>query len=216
MTQNKLSDADSDLDQQRWTALAAKAEVGQLTTLRNMSMGQAVDAQKWLTASLMAVNGAGAITAAGLKGQQEIGLAAFSFIFGIGLALTNALLIQSSGFKSLPWMGKLIGYWISVADDGERVEQFEDQLRDEEKPWRRLGLAARTAGWLSAIAFFTGAWLLYTAPERADPRKAALCLEVQVDMISDQPRRSDGPDVFQALGCKHQRLPRNARDAARH
>lgn len=60
----------------------------------------------------------------------------------------------------------------------------------------------------SAVALLLlGGWLLATSTTRAGSNAVAndrRCLAIQSDMLSSHPRRSDGPDLFQALGCRPQ------------
>jgi hypothetical protein len=63
--------------------------------------------------------------------------------------------------------------------------------------------------WWSFICYGTAAaalvaiWTLYDAGDaaRVNDRR---CLAIQRDMLSAHPRRTDGPDLFQALGCRPQ------------
>lgn len=55
------------------------------------------------------------------------------------------------------------------------------------------------AGLGLAILFYLGDTGM-TASKANDKR----CLAIQRDMLSAQPRRDDGPDLFQALGCRPQ------------
>jgi hypothetical protein len=54
-----------------------------------------------------------------------------------------------------------------------------------------LGLASLTAGLALHRVAMAGA-----------RSNAARCYAIQVDMLSAHPRRSDSPDLFQALGCQ--------------
>ena len=53
---------------------------------------------------------------------------------------------------------------------------------------------------------FAACGLLYAFSVAAEARSVndRRCLAIQRDMLSAQPRRDDGPDVFQALGCRPQ------------
>lgn len=62
-------------------------------------------------------------------------------------------------------------------------------------------------GATGGILACAGIYFLAIGAARAD--KAAIandqrCLTIQRDMLSAKPQRSDGPDLFQALGCRPQ------------
>ena len=61
----------------------------------------------------------------------------------------------------------------------------------------RFGGAMAVTG--MALLFYLGDAGI-TASKANDKR----CLAIQRDMLSAQPRREDGPDLFQALGCRPQ------------
>lgn len=44
----------------------------------------------------------------------------------------------------------------------------------------------------------------YPAQKRSERANERRCLAIQRDMLSARPRRPDGPDLFQALGCRAQ------------
>ncbi len=60
----------------------------------------------------------------------------------------------------------------------------------------------------AGFAFFAWAsWYVIPAAQTADRAarsNARRCLAIQRDMLSARPRRSDGADLFQALGCRPQ------------
>lgn len=58
-----------------------------------------------------------------------------------------------------------------------------------------------------AIMACVGVFFLAVGAARADTASIAndqRCLTIQNDMLSAKPQRSDGPDLFQALGCRPQ------------
>lgn len=72
-----------------------------------------------------------------------------------------------------------------------------------------LDAASHATGYLRvllAAVAITPAFIAFTAfslpavqDEAANDRR---CIAIQADMLSSMPLRSDGPDLFQALGCK--------------
>lgn len=79
-----------------------------------------------------------------------------------------------------------------------------------------IGLAATwppktPTDWLivaAGIVFLLwGGWALVDETRAAEWRARAndrRCRQIQTDMLSARPRRADGPDLFQALGCRPQ------------
>ena len=72
------------------------------------------------------------------------------------MALLVAVFGQHSVQKSLAPLQKQIGYWMTVAEDGERDQKFEEGLNEELKASARIGLGSRVAGWLAALLFISG------------------------------------------------------------
>jgi len=75
------------------------------------------------------------------------------------------------------------------------------------EPWTH----GRTLGWASivlGVGFALIAFVLFLIAlahvERDQAANDRRCLAVQRDMLSARPRRADGPDLFQALGCRPQ------------
>jgi hypothetical protein len=85
---------------------------------------------RWLLATLVAINGAAAISMLPLK----IGLAAKlggagAFLIGI-LAAVGAGLWSLYAFKRVTaGAGTMVGYWLSVANDGPRLEALEATMK---------------------------------------------------------------------------------------
>ncbi|WP_176500543.1 hypothetical protein [Sphingomonas sp. HMP9] len=75
----------------------------------------------------------------------------------------------------------------------------------------RLWSGGKLLGWLSivvgtgvgalAVILFYQAALKVEVDQNANDRR---CLAIQHDMLSSTPLRADGPDLFQALGCRPQ------------
>lgn len=60
---------------------------------------------------------------------------------------------------------------------------------------------------VTLVSFIGGAFILQMTAREAEATLSAnkaRCLAIQRDMLSAHPRRSDGPDLFQALGCRPQ------------
>lgn len=153
MTQEPIPDED-DL---RLNRVGASYELQFAAHLRDKSMEQAISMGAWLVASLLALNGGGALAVLNAVDRlAQPTVPASIFIAGIMFALANAAGIQWSGYAQLKPMSEMIGYWITVADDGVRTAAFEDQLKAKVRPLIIRGKLASAAGWISAFLFLAG------------------------------------------------------------
>ena len=194
---------DSDLiEHRRLVVVGAGHEIDFLSKMRQASMDQSADAAKWLLASLLAINGGGAVAAVNSIEKLQIGVPAGLFAAGIMLALASAVIIQSVGYRSLAPIQEAIGYWITVVDDGTQADEYEAKLKKRFLKLRWFGMLAPAAGWCSAGCFVCGALTLNNAPSRVDQHNVTRCQAIQDDMISSHPKRADDAEIFVALGCK--------------
>lgn len=136
----------------------ALEEIENLKAIRATSWDEHTHSFRWLMASLLGINGAGCLS---VISQSEIYytfrlFAGAAFVLGIFLALLVAVFGQASIRRSLGPIQKQIGYWISVADDGLRVEAIENDLREEFANSANIGVGSRIVGWGSAILFLLG------------------------------------------------------------
>lgn len=151
------SSEETDEDTKRWVKIAAEHELNFVVKTREASMEQAASMAKWLLASLLAINGAGALaTINALEKLAAPELPAALFVIGMLLTLLSATVIQRQNYAALPGINKMIGYWLSVIDDGEEFEPFQKQVQGEitaAMGWKWLG---PSLGWVSAIFFVLG------------------------------------------------------------
>lgn len=140
-----------------WNRKGALEEIDSLKLLRATSWEQHSHSFKWLTASLLALNGGGLLSIASLKIPFDDKLiAGSSFTIGLAFALLVAVLSQRAIIAMLVPIQRQIGYWMTVVDDGVRDESFEATLNKETKSSVRLAIVGQAAGWLSALALFGG------------------------------------------------------------
>ena len=136
----------------------AKAEIAFLNETRQMVLEQHSHSFKWITASLLAINGAAAISILNTD-KLIVYWKIYSGIFfciGILLALLVAVSAQKISLKGLIPIQRQIGYWISVSYDGERVEAVETELNKEFAAAMRFSWLVPALGWLSALMFVVG------------------------------------------------------------
>jgi hypothetical protein len=143
----------------QWNKRGALEEIENLKSIRATAWDEHTHSFRWLMASLLGVNGAACL---GIIGVSEIPLehrmySGGAFVFGILSALLVAVFGQRSVQQSLLPLQRMIGYWMTVVDDGIRDEGMEQGLNDELKDSAKFGHAGRVFGWLSALAFAVGA-----------------------------------------------------------
>ena len=85
---------------------------------------------RWLLATLVAVNGAAAITILPLKMASGAKLGgSVAFLLGI-LAALGAAIWSLYAFKRVSnSAGTMLGYWLTVANDGARLEALEASMK---------------------------------------------------------------------------------------
>lgn len=113
---------------------------------------------RWLTASLLALNGGAAVA---MLGSETFDAATkfnsgACFVLGIVFALLVGVGGQRANMRVMPKLNDQLGYWLAVSHDGERVLEREQELDAELKQAQRVGIVARVCGWFSAFAFLFG------------------------------------------------------------
>jgi hypothetical protein len=85
---------------------------------------------RWLLATLVVINGAAALTVLPLKMAPSVKLAAaVAFLIGI-LAALGAALWSLYAFKRVSIAATtMVGYWLKVADDGQRLDALEATMK---------------------------------------------------------------------------------------
>jgi hypothetical protein len=147
-----------DESERNWTKAAALEEIDNLKSIRATAWDEHTHSFRWLMASLLAINGGACLA---LLNNSDVDLkfriiASGIFIFGILMALLVAVFGQHSIQRTLGPLQKQIGYWMTVASDGERLAAYETELNDELLGSAKIGIASRVSGWLSAGAFLCG------------------------------------------------------------
>jgi hypothetical protein len=115
---------------------------------------------RWLLATLVLINGAATISLLPLKLANELKLAgAIAFLLGI-LAALGAAAWSLYAFKRVSIAANtMLGYWLTVADDGPRVAALETTMKrhmDQAVGSR----ATHVLAFASVAAFFTGCALV--------------------------------------------------------
>ncbi|MFW2351476.1 hypothetical protein [Qipengyuania sp.] len=114
---------------------------------------------RWLTASLLALNGGAALAVLSnetLEGSTKF-YAGLCFLAGIAFALLVAVAGQRINRRAIPKLNDQLGYWLAVSHDGMRVAAREDELNAEMKGAMKLGVISQAFGWAAGFCLIGGA-----------------------------------------------------------
>jgi hypothetical protein len=156
-------------EKQIWLRKAALEEVDNLKAIRAISWEQHSHSFKWLMASLLVLNGGASLailSAENLPIDHRL-WAGCAFVIGIVFALLVAVMGQRAIQSSFEPIQRYIGYWFTVAEDGERDEQAEANLAKELQGIKWKAKTSQGAGWLSAISFVVGVVVAGSGLERS-------------------------------------------------
>ncbi len=110
--------------------LAADTFMPMMVEAFHDGLREAGSLSRWLLATLVAINGAAAISMLPLKLGTAAKLGgAGAFLLGI-LAALGAGLWSLYAFKRVSTLaGTMVGYWLTVANDGARIEALETTMK---------------------------------------------------------------------------------------
>ena len=125
---------------------------------QSVLINQQVDLFKWLTASLLVINGVSATAVLNNEYLSAIFKISACGFYGAGtlLALLVAVAGQKSGQLAVKPLNEIIGYWLTVKADGIRGVEWEKELNANLESTLRYTWLVPAIGWLSAIAFVGG------------------------------------------------------------
>ncbi|MCW2395640.1 MULTISPECIES: hypothetical protein [unclassified Sphingobium] len=137
----------------------ASIEATALTDGFKVVLEQHSSSFKWLNASLLAVNGGGAIAIVSSTQLSDVTKlhACSSFFIGILLALLSGRVSQMIATKALPSIKNQIFYWTGVSISGQRDLDEENLLKKEADDSLKRAWIGQGCGWLSVTAFVAGA-----------------------------------------------------------
>jgi hypothetical protein len=167
---------EKDEDARSFDLLVSQTLAPMMAEAFHTGLREAASLSRWLLATLVAINGAAAVSM--LKLPMPTGAkvgAASAFLFGI-LAALGAGLWSLYVFKRVSSASAtMLGYWINVADDGERIARLEKTMKaDLDQAVGSRG--THVLGAASAAAFLLGCALAgwgILSHERADTHQAA-------------------------------------------
>lgn len=123
-----------------------------------ISVDQVTGLSKWLTASLFAANSGGLLTI--LNQSQKIAYLELSggvFIAGLVLALLSATANQEIYNRMSDPLADMISYWHEVRITGSQNKEEHDKIAARMTKINRWLWIGPIVGWLSGVAFITGA-----------------------------------------------------------
>lgn len=121
---------DEDRDERASNRLAAQTLMPMMMEAFHTGLREAGGLSRWLLATLAVINGAGAVSVLPLPMDAGAKLgAAAAFVSGILAALGTGLWSLYAFKRVGASAGTMLGYWITVADDGERLEALEATMK---------------------------------------------------------------------------------------
>ena len=110
--------------------LAAQAFMPMMMESFHDGLREVGSLSRWLLATLVVLNGAAIIGLLPLEMANEVKvIGAGSFLFGILAALAAALWSLYAFKRVSISAGTMLGYWLTVADEGRRIEALETSMR---------------------------------------------------------------------------------------
>ena len=121
---------DKDKDQRAYNRLAAETFMPIMVEAFHDGLKEAGSLSRWLLATLVAINGAAAISMLPLKMAPAAKLGgAGAFLIGILAALVAGVWSLYAFKRVSTSAGTMLGYWMTVADDGPRLEALEATMK---------------------------------------------------------------------------------------
>lgn len=142
----------------------AETEIANLLESKRALLEQHSASFRWLTASLLAVNGGGIVALVGQLNMPRVYVAGSGFLFflGIIMALLCAWFSQRANRAMLNPVAEFLGFWLSVAHEGELDLEALKTMEHKMAKATKVARPTQISGWLSAIAFSMGVLLAGT------------------------------------------------------
>lgn len=158
---------------------------------------------RWLTASILAVNGAGAIAAFNAdQSGRRYWIAGVLFIAGVLCGLLSGVSIQEIYKRYSDTLSDAWDYQISLVSgkpiDVERQHRHQKQIAIISK----FAWVPPLIGWVGGVLFVVGAAAMVFLGESQLGANVQRCESIQADMLSAHPQRRDDIDLFKALNCE--------------
>lgn len=178
-----------------------------ISRLDNASRGaieQLVKTSGWLNASLLVINGGGALAMLNVVDRlPHPVLPGLMFGLGILTSLLIGVVIQDILNKQNVMLGDAGQIWIKARVNGVRDEKAERGIADKVNRLNARSWIPQAIGWVSGGLFFAGAvslgWQLSNIPSG---EVRATCRILQNDMLAARPSLQNSRENFVALGCR--------------
>jgi len=182
--------------------VAAATAIGRLEAMRERNLDEVGRASSWLRASLLAINGGGAIATMNVADRlSSPGCVGALFIGGIFAAMLNAYLIQTYGAKTQPHLEEWWGYWRAVEQFGVRDEEKEKAVQAKLTAQEWWGRVAPWPGWLSAPFFLAATVALGLSLREPSKPAPSRCATLERSMLAKAPEITNAAAAYEALGC---------------
>ena len=139
----------------------ATQKIARITREIEFTSDQVGSWSRWLTASLLAINGGGALAT---LNQAKVGdfswCAGALFASGIIFALLSGTLLQELYNRRIGPVLECDEYWSEVKFTGARDNSREEVLDKQLKKVLRFSWVAPSLGWMSGILFLVGCYFL--------------------------------------------------------
>lgn len=138
--------------------ISARRNLERVQRSTKLATEQGVSWAKWLTASLLAVNGAGALGV--LNAADKLHDPAFSgavFVGGVLLALLSGWVLQLIYFQQIEFAESLEIFWERAVDTGLADDKEKQILEQRAREMRRWNWVPPAFGLCSALVFVAGA-----------------------------------------------------------
>ena len=149
---------------------AGAVAAARIEVMTSSATDHLIRTSNWLGASLLAVNGGGAIASLNVADRfSHPAIVGGIFVGGITFALLNAVAIQAVLVKQSGPLENWLAYWRGVEFSGERDEDAEKALLAAIVRWNRWSWVAPALGWVSGFLFLAGSisvGVTYQAPAR--------------------------------------------------
>lgn len=181
----------------------AKAVVEILARNQAMIDGQLTSSSAWLSGSLFALNGGAAIALSQIVDRvQQPRLSLALLIAGLFFALLSPVIIQFYAAQASPIVGSWILYYAGVAEGAEIDAEIENGFAHQISTLRWMTIASPAVGWVSGILFLSAVGSIAVGFDRDSSANDQRCLQIQRDILSGTPRRSDSIRLFEVFKCK--------------
>ena len=180
----------------------AKRKVAVLNAYADRAQTDVSTLSRWLSATLVAINGAGALAVANAARTVDgLGLAGGLFVGGLTLAVFGGWFNQLLTSWLIEPALKMSDYWSTVLVAQERDGELEPKLGERITRLNRWTWVGPTSGFISYGLFLWAAYALASSVNDNRAGELAVCQKLQSDLLSESASHVESRERFQALAC---------------